>query len=53
MEKESYIMKKILENTDIISYKNKEEFLALLLILEKQEKQDSQEPAFVCQKKGG
>lgn len=46
-------MKDILNNINTISYKNKEEFLALLLILEKQEKQGSQEPAFASQKKGG
>lgn len=35
-------MKNILNN-NTISYKNKEEFLALLLILERQEKQGNQE----------
>ena len=37
---------KELSNIKTLNYKNKEEFLCLLLILEKQEKQDNQEPVF-------
>lgn len=39
-------MKQILNENKNLNYNKKEELLALLLILEKQEKPNNQEPAF-------
>lgn len=43
--------KELLFDAKKLSYKRKEEFLSFLLILEKQEKQDNQVPAFASLQK--